>query len=113
MTASWKNGIEAKISDFDVKGAIRVLCSEDYFAPVDEFTIEALKSKHSPPSRTLEFPSPPNRDKWLQVDESEVRDSIMSFGSGSSSGTDGFYPQYFKDLISMSALDAENVEFSS
>lgn len=29
----------------------------------------------------------------------------MSFNSGSAHGMDGFYPQYFKDLISVSALD--------
>lgn len=106
VTASLKKRVEAKVSDFDIKGAIRLLCSEDSFAPMNQNTIDAMKSKHPEPSRTLEFPTPPDDDNCLQVDEKDVEKSIMSFGSGSAAGTDGFYPQYFKDFISVSAMDA-------
>ena len=108
VTADLKKRVEAKISDFDVKGAIRLLCSQYSFAPTNQETVDILKSKHPPPSRLLDFPSPPSDDIGFQCEENNVKHSIMSFGSGSAAGMDGFYPQYFKDLISTSAFDAGN-----
>lgn len=108
VTASLKQRVEAKIADFDVKGAIRLLGSQDSFAPMNQETVDILNSKHPPPSRFLDFPSPPNDEIVFQCEKDDVKRSIMSFGCGSAAGIDGFYPQYFKDLISTSAYDAGN-----
>jgi hypothetical protein len=49
--------IEAKMNDFDVKGSVRLLSSNDTLATFDDETLEILKSKHPQPSRKLIFPN--------------------------------------------------------
>lgn len=105
-TADLKTRVDAKVNDFDLRGAVRLLCSEDSFAPMNDETLDILKAKHPSPSRELHFPSPPDSEECLEVTEIDVKNSIMFFNSGSASGLDGFRPQFFKDLISISAANS-------
>lgn len=95
--------VGSKVADFDVKGAVKLLCSEDTFAPYNEDTIIKLKGKHPSPSRILNFPDNPTEEESFQTTPVRVKDSIMSFSFGTASGMDGFRPQFFKDLISTSS----------
>ncbi|XP_008486032.1 uncharacterized protein LOC103522716, partial [Diaphorina citri] len=102
-----KSVVEAKVSDFDIRGAVKLLSSDDTVAPFNQATYEALKLKHPTPSRSLHFPDPPD-DTCIPmvVREAEVAKAINSFLPGSSPGIDGMRPQYLKDVTSKSAGEA-------
>jgi hypothetical protein len=98
---------ENKISDGDIRGAIRLLSSSDVFAANNSDTFDQLEEKHPPPSRTLNLPEEPNENvDYLSVSEDKVSKAIMSFPNGSSAGLDGIRPQHLKDLIGKSSCDA-------
>jgi hypothetical protein len=98
---------ENKISDGDIRGAIRLLSSSDVFAANNSDTFAQLEEKHPPPSRPLNLPEAPNKNvDYLSVSEDKVFKAIMSFPNGSSAGLDGIRPQHLKDLIGKSSCDA-------
>lgn len=80
---------------------------------MNQYTLNQIKLKHPSPSRSLNFPTHPNAEISLQVSETDVKNSIMSFANGSAPGMDGFRPQFFKDLISISALHSGNEALST
>lgn len=93
--------IESKVSDFDIRGAVKLLTSNDSIAIEDETTLNELKKKHPKPSRPLKIPEKQSDPQiHLNVSEKQVKKSILSFKNGSAGGIDGFYPQYMKDMIS-------------
>ena len=47
--------VEAKLSDGDVTGAVRLASSNDTLAPFDDETLSGLQSKHPPTPPDLEF----------------------------------------------------------
>jgi hypothetical protein len=99
--------VEAKVVDFDIRGAVKLLSSDDSLASFNEDVAEELKKKHPSPSRELFFPDPfKPGDISLIVNEQNVREAINSFPAGSSPGLDGMRPQYLKDIISLSAGEA-------
>jgi hypothetical protein len=83
--------IESKLSNGDLRGAIRLLCSQDSLAPNDDTTFLKLQEK-------------PNIIDGLSscssVTSNEVYNAIMSFYPGSAGGLDSLKPQHLKDLIS-------------
>jgi hypothetical protein len=87
LTNSLSKIIEAKMNDFDVKGSVRLLSSNDTLATFDDETLEILKSKHPQPSRKLIFPNINLTDcQILNVNEIEVKKAINSFPCGSAAG---------------------------
>jgi hypothetical protein len=50
--------VEAKVVDFDIRGAIKLLSSDDSLASFNEDVAEELKKKHPSPSRELFFLDP-------------------------------------------------------
>lgn len=106
-TADFYKRVESKVADFDVKGAVKLVGSLESIAPSNTNTLRQLQSKHPQPSRHLFLPTPPLiSDECLQVSTLQVKKSISSFAKGSGSGPNGFRPQFFKDMISVSAGDA-------
>ncbi|KAF2878652.1 hypothetical protein ILUMI_27520 [Ignelater luminosus] len=100
--------VTAKVADFDIRDAVKILSFNDTLTDTDENTYFDLKKKHPSPSRLLKFPSPPSKNHdCLTVCESDVQKVINSFPSGSASGIDGLLPQHLKDMTSKSASDAE------
>jgi hypothetical protein len=75
--------VEAKVADFDIRGAVKLLSSDDSLASFNEDVAEELKKKHPSPSRELFFPDP-----------------INSFPAGSSPGLDGMRPQRYHIFVS-------------
>lgn len=95
-TADFYKRIENKITDFDIKGAVRLISSDDTFAPDNEETLNSLRAKHPLPSRILSMPPcPTSSDEHFQVTTDQVKKAIMRLHSGSASGPDGFRPQFF------------------
>ncbi|KAF2899322.1 hypothetical protein ILUMI_06853 [Ignelater luminosus] len=80
--------VTAKVADFDIRGAVKLLSSNDTLADTDENSYFDLKKKHPSPFRLLNFPSPlsENHD-CLTVCESDVQKAINSFPSGSASAS--------------------------
>ena len=99
--------VEAKLSDGDVTGAVRLASSNDTLAPFDDETLSGLQSKHPSSSPDIEFPEPPNdSSKVLSVSCAVVTRAIRSFKAGSAGGLDRLRPQHFKELISKSTGEA-------
>ena len=102
-----KRSVAAKLSDGDVRGAIRLLASSDVIAQQSEEVVECLKRKH--PSSPADLTLPPSPDETTQpnlVTEADVTAAIASFDTGSSAGLDGLRPAHLKDLTARSAGEA-------
>ena len=96
--------VTTKLEEGDYRGAVRLACSEDSIAVLDEETVAALQSKHPPPHPETCIPPAPNSftlDPPLL--EEEVARAIHSFLNGSAGDPDGLRPQHLKDLIGASA----------
>lgn len=91
--------IESKISDGDIKGASRLLFSEDSMAPNSPDTLSALHTKHPPPAADSTLPEPPSDVNALNVTAPEVLGAVGSFRSGTAAGLDGLTAQHLKDLL--------------
>jgi hypothetical protein len=50
--------IEAKVNHFDIKGAVKILSSDDKIAPFDDETFLTLRSKHGSSASFQSFPNP-------------------------------------------------------
>lgn len=99
--------VESKISEGDIKGAARILFSDDALAPNTPDTLSALHEKHPPSAADLTLPDPPNDlDMTLQATPEQVYEAVMSFRSGSAGGLDGLSPQHLKDLLNADKTDA-------
>jgi hypothetical protein len=81
----------AKLEDGDVKGAIRLLCSDDCLAIPDAVTFAELSRLH-PPAPSTDMPP-------LRVTPVEVKIAIQSFPNGSAADPDGLRPQHLKVLL--------------
>lgn len=98
--------IECKVFEGDIRGAARILMSDDSMAPPGPDTLVSLESKHPSPSRPLNFPQEPNKSNLpLTVDVNEVTQALATFHSSSASGLDGIRPAHLKELTSSSAGD--------
>ena len=92
-----------KLEDGDVRGKVRLLCSDDRLAIPDEFTFNELQSLH-PSAPSDHRPVPSTVTPPLHVSTSTVRASIQSFPNGSSAGPDGLRPQHLKDLLTVRVM---------
>jgi len=88
----------AKLEDGDVKGAVRLLCSDDKLITPDTFTFNQLSRLH-PRTPADRRPAPTSDAPPLRVLPEAVKAAIQSFPSGSSAGPDGLRPHHLKDLI--------------
>ena len=96
--------VSSKLEEGDFKGAVRITCSEDMMADLNEETLSALHAKHPPLHPDSSFPAPLEIPPSLfPLSEKEVVTAIRSFPCGSAGGPDGLRPQHLKDLTSESA----------
>ncbi|XP_060804915.1 uncharacterized protein LOC132902733 [Amyelois transitella] len=105
ITTTYSNDIskkvEQKIHDGDLRGATRLLFSNDKIAPDTPETSAALLSKHPPGPSTPLFVDPPtDSSACLHASEKDVKEALASFPKGSASGLDGISPQHLIDLTS-------------
>jgi len=96
--------VEAKLSDGDVRGAIRLLTSDDTIAPNNDATKASLRDKHPAHPEPRDFPpeddgaTPPQ----IVLESGDVAKAIRSFPPGSAGGLDALRPQILKDLTAPS-----------
>ena len=103
--------VSSRLEDGDIKGALRLLCSDD--VPVEDSprVMEELQKKHPKAyddRRTLPCPQEDRFDA-IQVSGKMVCNAIASFPAASSGGPDGFTPQHQKNLLP-NTTDSDFVE---
>lgn len=98
---SLRRQVDAKLSDLDIKGAVRRVASDDTFAGYSEEIYGKLSSKH--PSTPTDFVIPPDPvTPPIIVNESVVATALSRMNSGSAGGPDGIRPRHLKDLVHIS-----------
>ena len=96
--------VAKKLASSDIKGAIRILASDDRILPGNPDIVSLLRSKHPAPHPDSLLPSPPDSNELatvFQLSDSQVLKTIQSFPGGSAGGCDLLLPQHLKDLISI------------
>ena len=95
------NKISDKISEENIKGAVRLASSDCTFIPPNTEMLEILRCKHPP--KTSSISASPSSSTTLDLQyhtvESEVLKAIRSFPNGSGGGLYGLRPQHLTDLV--------------
>ena len=90
--------VSKKFSEFDIKGAVRLVCENTQLAPKTQSTLTALAAKHPAPHPGSQLPAPPKSETALPVSVADVRRAIVTFPNGSSGGWEGLRPVHLRDL---------------
>ena len=101
-----------KLADGDIRGAIRILGSEDSYVTPSQSAFDALLPKH-PPMPVDRRPTPTVAEPPLRGEVDGVMSALHSFKPGSSAGPDGLCPQHIQDMVqsSGSLLSTTLVDF--
>ena len=100
---SYAKLVSRKLANNDIRGAIRILSSEDSLLPFDRETVSLLESRHPNQHPEADLPSPPGPEEIsaaLQLSEPQVLKAVQSFPGGSAGGRDLLLPQHLKDMLS-------------
>ena len=73
----------------DFKGAVRIACSDDSIADMDQATLTALQQKHPTPPADSVIPDLPPTNQSFSISKKEIALSIRSFPNSSAGGPDG------------------------
>jgi len=96
-----------KISEGDIKGAVRVLCSNETVAPQTLESVTKLKAKH-PDDEGGEFEEIKLESSLSATTVQDVIRAIRSFPLSSSGGIGGLRPRHLKDLTSFTCGESAN-----
>jgi Reverse transcriptase (RNA-dependent DNA polymerase) len=88
-----------KLEEGDVKGAVRLLCSNDSLAKPDEATYRALIPLHPAAPADRRITPVTNTVTPLQTTPGAIIEAVRTFPNGSAAGPDGLRPQHLKDLL--------------
>jgi hypothetical protein len=97
--------INAQLSEYNIKGAVRTLSSSATPVSPSEESFKTMTKKHPQRHPDEDQPSVPNHQNY-SFSIGEVQMALKSFPNGSGSGPDGLRPQHLKDATSFSASDA-------
>ena len=103
--------MDQKLSEGDIRGAVRAVSCDVGLAPFSPQTLSLLKEKHPRQQEEHDSGQAALREEslsettYLTTSEEGVRKAVKSFPSGSSGGPDGLRPLHLKDLMSGSAGD--------
>ena len=86
-----------KLDAGDVRGAVRMLCSDETLAPHTQANVQLLRDKHPPPP-SHRRPFPPTTSAPMFITSDDLRRAIHSFSPGSAGGQDGLRPQHLVDM---------------
>ena len=96
--------VASKLADFDIRGAVRIISSDDGFAGYGEEVTSALQAKHPPaPTNVALPPAPDETTPPFQATKEQVIEGLQSFPVSSSSGPDGLRPGHLLSLTSRGA----------
>ena len=99
--------VSSKLADGDVRGALRVLTSDDSFANPTSEVVENIQDKHpEPPSDLRDLQPPAEESVPLIATEADVRRAISSFPPSSSAGLDGIRPAHLRSLVGRTVAEA-------
>lgn len=96
-----------KVSEGDIRGAVRVLCSNDTVAPQTSETVSKLRAKH-PDDNGEVFEELKIENNLPATTAEDVVKAIKSFPLSSSGGIGGLRPRHLKDLISFTCGESAN-----
>ena len=89
----------AKLADCDVKGAVRIIASQDTFAGYGIEVTRALQAKHPPAPDDITLPADPDADTApFQATKEQVVEALNTFPASSGSGPDGIRPGHLTSL---------------
>jgi len=94
--------VSSKLKAGNFRAAVRIICSSDTPAPVNQDTLNALQSKHPGPAHDRRAPYERNdncRFDAIQVSKEDIMKALRTFRLGSSGGPDGITPQHIRDLL--------------
>ena len=98
--------VGSKLADGDVRGALRILTTDDSISPNSAETFEALQRKHPPAPHGDAIQSRATEQPALQTDAQTVLAAINSMPSGSSGGLDGLRPRIVQQLVSKETAES-------
>ena len=87
-----------KLADGDIRGAIRILGSEDSYVTPSQSAFDALLPKH-PPMPVDRRPTPTVAEPPLRGEVDGVMSALHSFKPGLSAGPDGLRLQHIQDMV--------------
>jgi len=80
-----------KLSDGDIRGAAKILCSNESYKAQDKLSFDLLTLKHHP--RLPDSRSSPSQSTApVSMSSAEVLAALRSFSPNSSGGVDGLHP---------------------
>jgi len=91
------------------KITVRIVCSSDTLAPVNQDTLKALQAKHPDPAIDRRSPCDPGgnpRFEPLQVSKDDMMKALRTFPLGSSGGPDGITAQHIRELLAGATDDS-------
>ena len=100
-----KRLVNAHLSEYNIKGAVRILSSSASLVAPNQDSLSIMKKKHPPRHPEESCPPAPDHHGYT-FGIREVQKALQSFPCGSGSGPDGLRPQHLKDATSFSANDA-------
>lgn len=90
--------VSSKLEDGNIRATVRIICSEEKPARINDATLNELRYRHQPPAADRATVPDPSRFDALSVTEQDVIAAIRSFPAGSAAGPDGLRPQHLLDL---------------
>jgi len=82
-----------------VKGAVRILLSEDTPAVPSEESWRQSCEKHLPAFKSDSVLPDVSQASSFTVNEDDVRKAVLSFPAGSAGGPDSLGPQHLRDMV--------------
>ena len=102
--------VSSKLTDGDIRGALRALTSDDTFATPTDAVVSTMRDKHPKQPTDLREPQAPEEDVTPLVEtETDVKKAINSFPASWSAGLDGIRPAHLRSLLSKTQLKLERV----
>ena len=92
-----------RLNEGDVKGAIRILPSDNSMAEITSEVCDQLREKHPVSGAPVNVPHA--QATHLTACPEGIRQAIQTFPCGSAGGFDGLRPQHLKDLMSCSTVN--------
>ena len=91
--------VSAKLDEKDVRGALRLCCSDDTIAPFTDDTAVLLASRHPPRPCDRRTFAPAPDIPGISATRSSVRTAVRTFPCGSAGRISLWRPQFLKDCI--------------